>query len=251
LESAQEQKLEYLCRKLDLHSGDRLLDLGCGWGGLICFAAKTYGVRAHGITLSQAQAEYAQARIEREGLADRVSVEVKDYRELDESSAYDKIVSVGMVEHVGITMLAEYFERAHRLLTPGGRFLNHGISSGFNAVRLNGASFSDEYIFPDSEILPLSTTIHAAETRGFEVRDVESLREHYMLTLRHWLHRLEAAHTEAVRLTDESTYRIWRLNHAGAAAGFASGRNSIFQTLLVKPANGRSTMPLTRERWYR
>jgi cyclopropane-fatty-acyl-phospholipid synthase len=251
LDAAQEHKFEYICRKLDLKPGEKLLDIGCGWGGLVMYAARCYGVHATGITLSVHQSEYANQRIDQEGLQSKCSVEVLDYRDLEETEAYDKIVSVGMFEHVGEQMLPEYFERAFRLLKRGGRFLNHGIGLGFNAVTPSGPTFNDKYIFPDSEILPISKTIHAAESRGFEVRDVESLREHYELTLRHWLARLEAHHDEAVRLTDESTFRIWRLNHAGAALGFATGKNSLYQTLLVKPLNAKSNMPLTRKDWYR
>lgn len=250
LEQAQEQKLEYICRKLDLRPGERLLDIGCGWGGLVCYAARRFGVAATGITLSEPQADFANERIEREGLHAVCSVKVRDYRDMDRTEAYDKIVSVGMFEHVGAPMLPEYFERAFRMLKPGGRFLNHGIGTTFNHVERNGDSFSDKYIFPDSEVLPISTTLHAAETRGFEVRDVESLREHYMMTLRHWLKRLEARHEQAVRATDESIYRTWRLNHAGAALGFEQGRNSLYQTLLVRPIKGQSLMPLTRSAWY-
>jgi cyclopropane-fatty-acyl-phospholipid synthase len=250
LEQAQEQKLDYICKKLDLRPGERLLDIGCGWGGLICYAARRYGVNATGITLSEPQAEYATDRIEREGLHAICSAKVRDYRDMDRTESYDKIVSVGMFEHVGAHMLPEYFERAYRLLKPGGRFLNHGIGTGFNFSIRAGESFNDKYIFPDSELLPISTTLHAAETRGFEVRDVESLREHYMMTLRHWLRRLEAHHDEAVRATDESVYRIWRINHAGAALGFAIGRTTLYQALFVKPLNGQSGMPLTRTAWY-
>lgn len=250
LEQAQERKLDYICRKLDLRPGETLLDIGCGWGGLIRYAARHYGVSATGITLSAPQAEYANQQIEREGLVAMCGAMVRDYRDVDKSESYDKIVSVGMFEHVGALMLPEYFERAYRLLKPGGRFLNHGIGTCFNFVDRTSDSFNDKYIFPDSELLPISATLHAAETRGFEVRDVESLREHYMMTLRHWLRRLEARHEEAIGATDESIYRIWRLNHAGAAIGFATGRTSLYQALFVKPVHGQSRMPLTRVAWY-
>jgi cyclopropane-fatty-acyl-phospholipid synthase len=246
---AQEQKLEYLCRKLRLRPGETLLDIGCGWGGLMLYAAKNYGVTAAGITLSEPQSRFANERFRREGLDTRCRALVRDYRELGETESYDKIVSVGMIEHVGESMLAEYFDRAYRLLRPGGVFLNHGIGSGFNHVDAH-ISFNDRYIFPDSEILPISMTLKAAEISGFEIRDVESLREHYMLTLRCWLRRLEERHDQAIAYTDESTYRIWRINHAGAALGFENGKNSLFQTLLVKPLKGKSMQPLTRADWY-
>jgi cyclopropane-fatty-acyl-phospholipid synthase len=249
LESAQERKLEYICRKLRLKPGETLLDIGCGWGGLILYAAKKFGVSAIGITLSEPQAAYANARIRREGLDVRCRALVRDYRELEEIEAYDKLVSIGMVEHVGEAMLGEYFDRAYQMLRRGGAFLNHGIGSGFNHMD-PAVSFSDKYIFPDSEILPISSTLKAAEIAGFEVRDVENLREHYMHTLHRWLRRLESSRERAVACTDESTYRTWRLNHAGAALGFRNGRNALYQTLLVKPLKGASLLPLTRADWY-
>ncbi len=250
LETAQERKLDYLCRKLRLRSGDRLLDIGCGWGGLLIHAAKHYGVSAVGITLSDAQARLANERIHSAGLSDRCRAEIRDYREIDEPEGYEKIVSVGMFEHVGESMLPEYFRRTWRLLKPGGVFLNHGIASGFNARKDNGDTFSSRFIFPDTQLLPVSTTLRVAEGCGFEVRDVECLREHYALTLRHWLRQLEAHHNDAQRLTDEPTYRIWRLNHAGAARDFDSGRNTVYQTLFVKPGLGLSKQSLTRADWY-
>ena len=250
LDVAQERKLDYICRKLRLHRGERLLDIGCGWGGLIIHAAKQYGVTATGITLSEPQAQLATELIHHEGLSERCRVEVRDYREIDEPESYHKLSSVGMFEHVGESMLPEYFARAWRLLRPGGVFLNHGIAAGLNQPKTDGVSFSDLYIFPDSQLVPISTTLRVAEQSGFEVRDVENLREHYMLTLRHWLARLETHHEEARRLTDEPTYRIWRLSHAGSALGFQTDRHTIYQTLLVKPDRGESKLPLTREDWY-
>ena len=250
LDVAQERKLDYICRKLRLKPGQQLLDIGCGWGGLIIHAAKKYGVHALGITLSAPQAQLANERIRREGLSDRCRAEVRDYREINEQESYDKIVSVGMFEHVGESMLPEYFERAWRLLKHGGVFLNHGLSSGSNQSKKNSNTFSNRYIFPDGDVIPFSITIRVAEVCGFELRDVESLREHYALTLRHWLRRLEANHEEARRLTDESTYRIWRLNHAGATQGFQTYRHTIYQALFVKSDRGESKLPLTRSDWY-
>jgi len=169
---------------------------------------------------------------------------------MEHDQQYDKIVSVGMVEHVGEALLPEYFRRAWDLLRPGGVFLNHGIA--YSATyRRQGASFTDRYVFPDGELLPISTSLRAAELSGFEVRDVESLREHYALTLHHWVRRLEAHAEEARRITDDTTYRIWRLYMAGAAHGFRSGRLNIYQTLLARPLHGQSGLPLTREDWYR
>lgn len=250
LDRAQERKLDYICRKLRLCHGERLLDIGCGWGGLVIHAARNYGVISSGITLSRPQAELANARIREEGLADRCRVEVRDYREIEEPESYDKIVSVGMFEHVGESHLSEYFSRAWRLLKPGGVFLNHGIGRSMTEPKRSGPSFVDAYVFPDGDLLPISTTLRVAEMNSFEVRDVENLREHYTLTLRHWVHRLEARKDQACQAADEVTYRIWRLYMSGSAYSFETGRINVFQVLLSKPDRGRSGLPLTRTDWY-
>jgi cyclopropane-fatty-acyl-phospholipid synthase len=247
---AQEQKLDYICRKLRLKAGDRLLDIGCGWGALIIHVARHYGVRALGITLSERQLDFAQKRIEQEGLSERCQVRLLDYRELEESGAYDKLVSVGMVEHVGESKLPEYFERAFRLLSPGGVFLNHGIGRAGNRPAPAQPTFTDVYVFPDGELVPIAEMLDAAEKAGFEVRDVENLREHYVLTLQQWLRRLEAHAEEARQLTDEVKYRIWRLYLAGSAHYFRTAKLDLYQSLLVKNDNGKSAMPLTRQDWY-
>jgi cyclopropane-fatty-acyl-phospholipid synthase len=249
LETAQKRKLDYICRKLRLQPDERLLDIGCGWGGLIMHAARKYGTRAVGITLSQPQAELANERISRAGLTERCRVEVCDYREIDEPGGYDKLVSVGMVEHVGESMLPEYFSRAWRLLRPRGVFLNQGIARAYSPARRREPSFSDRYIFPDGELVTLSTALRAAEMSGFEVRDVESLREHYVLTLRHWRRRLEAHHDEVFRETDEATYRVWRLMCASAYR-FQTGRYNLYQTLLARAEKGETGLRLTRSDWY-
>jgi len=250
LDSAQERKLDYICRKLRLRPGERLLDIGCGWGGLVMHAAARYGAQAVGITLSVPQADVARQRLREADLGDRCRVEVADYREIDSVRPYDKIVSVGMFEHVGEELLPEYFSRARDLLRPGGVFLNHGIAASAT-YRRRGPSFVDRYVFPDGELVPISTSLRAAESSGLEVRDVESLREHYALTLHQWVRRLEAHADEARRITDDTTYRIWRLYMAGAAQGFRTGRLNLYQTLLAKPLHGQSGLPLTREDWYR
>jgi cyclopropane-fatty-acyl-phospholipid synthase len=249
LDTAQTQKLDYICRKLRLRPGDHLLDLGCGWGGLLMHAARHHSVQAFGITLSVPQAELARERIRKAGLADRCKVEVCDYRDLDAPRQYDKIVSVGMFEHVGEAMLPEYFRRAYALLRPGGVFLNHGIAASATFQR-QGPSFIDKYVFPDGELVPINTTLRAAEAVGFEARDVESLREHYALTLRHWVRRLKISKDRAREVVDEAAYRVWRLYMAGSAHGFACGRLNLYQLLLSKPELGDSRLPLTREDWY-
>jgi cyclopropane-fatty-acyl-phospholipid synthase len=250
LDTAQEQKLDYICRKLRLRAGESLLDIGCGWGALVIHAAGRYGVRAHGITLSAPQAEVAARRIRSLGLEDRCRVEARDYRELEEDEAYDKVVSVGMFEHVGARLLPEYFSRAFRILKRGGEFLNHGIAYSATAARPT-ASFSDTYVFPDGELVPIHESLRAAEQSGFEVRDVESLREHYALTLRHWVRRLEEHAEEARRITGEKCYRIWRLYMAGSAQRFAAGRTNVYQALLARPDTVRGGPPRTRADWYR
>lgn len=250
LDTAQERKLDYLCRKLRLRPGERLLDIGCGWGGLVIQAAQRYGAQALGITLSRPQAELANTRIQQAGLGDRCQVEVCDYRELKEPGAFDKLVSVGMFEHVGEALLAAYFQQAWRLLRPGGAFLNHGIARRATDPLSKDPTFSDRYVFPDGELVTISATLHHAEETGFEVRDVESLREHYALTLHHWVCRLEAHHQQALAVVDEPTYRVWRLFMSGSAYGFSAGRTNVYQALLIKPDAGKSGLPLTRADWY-
>lgn len=250
LDTAQEQKLAHICRKLRLRPGERLLDLGCGWGGLLIYAAKHFGVEAVGITLSEPQAQLANERIRRAGLTGRCAVKILDYRESESLGVFDKIVSVGMFEHVGEQMLPEYFHRTWRLLRPGGVFLNHGI--GFTAPQPpnHKPTFFHHYVFPDGELVPLSVTLRAAEAIGFEVRDVESLREHYILTLRQWIARLETNYATALSLTDEITFRVWRLYLGAAVHQFVTARANLFQVLLSKTFEGKAELPLTRLDWY-
>lgn len=250
LDAAQDRKLEYICRKLRLRRGERLLDIGCGWGGLVLHAALHHGVEAEGITLSRPQAELATEKIRLAGATDRCRVELRDYRDVGEAGRFDKLVSVGMFEHVGETRLAEYFGRAFGLLRPGGLFLNHGIACNPVFPPVHGPSFADHYVFPDGELVPLNVALRAAEASGFEVRDVESLREHYVLTLEHWVRRLEARREEACRAAGERTYRLWRLYMAGAAHKFRTGRNNVYQVLLAKSDGGKTGLPLTRADWY-
>ncbi|HTU19856.1 MAG TPA: cyclopropane-fatty-acyl-phospholipid synthase family protein [Gemmataceae bacterium] len=248
IDRAQERKLDYICRKLRLLPGDRLLDIGCGWGGLAMYAAQQYGVHALGITVSKQQVELAQERIRQAGLQDRCRVEFQDYREV--SGTFDKLVSIGMFEQIGGEMLPVYFQKAYSLLRPGGVFLNHGISLSGWERKPRAEAFSQRYVFPDGELKPIHITLKAAEQARLEVRDVESLREHYTLTLKSWLQRLEARAEEARKLTNETTYRIWRLFMAGAVDGFRAARVNLYQTLLVRPDRGVSGLPLTRADWY-
>ena len=251
LDLAQEQKLEFICRKLRLRPGQRLLDIGCGWGGLVIYAAKNFGVEATGITLSKPQADLANARIAEAGMSDRCRVLVRDYREMDQPASFDALASVGMFEHVGAKRLPAYFTQAWQLLKPGGVFLNHGIAIRAGEKPPPAKSFSNVYVFPDGELTPISTSLRAAEEAGFEVRDVESLRTHYAMTLRHWVRRLEAQHNLALQYVDEPTYRVWRLFMAGSAHDFEAGRTNVYQALLYRPdANGHSNLPLTRADWY-
>ena len=250
LDTAQLHKLEYICRKLRLHPGERLLDIGCGWGGLVLHAAQHHGVNALGITLSERQVAFAQERIDSAGLREHCRVEAQDYREVDTAVPFDKLVSVGMVEHVGEALLPTYFEKAWRLLKPGGVFLCHGIACYTTEPRPATTSFSDRYVFPDGELVPLHVLLRHAEKAGFEVRDVESLREHYVLTLRHWRSRLEAHEPTELQFVDQVTYRVWRIFLAGAAHRLAANLANVYQTLLVKPVHNQSGMPLTRADWY-
>ena len=236
LDTAQLRKLEKVCRTLQLEAGERFLDIGCGWGGLIIHAAQNFGVKALGITLSEQQARLARERIRAAGLEDRCHVQICDYRDLRETAGFDKIASVGMVEHVGAKQLPEYFRCIRQLLPPGGALLNSGISRPSDEPAHRTGSFTDAYVFPDGELEPIHEMFYAAEMAGFEVRSTENLREHYGLTLRHWVRRLENHADEARRITDEVTYRVWRLYMAGSAARFMAGRLHVFQSLLVKTA---------------
>ena len=256
IDAAQSRKLEYICRKLRLQPGERLLDIGCGWGALIMHAAEHYGVEALGITLSEKQLALANQRIEAAGLAAQCRAELLDYRNVDESQPFDKIVSIGMVEHVGRENLGVYFEKAFRCLKPGGVFLNHGITL-FQAPKVPQYqakdSFVQQYIFPDGDSQHIAYVLDVAAQAGFEVRDVESLREHYALTLKNWLARYEARRQTILDLLGEIGYRRWRIYLAGARWAFESGYNSIHQALLYKSVGGQGAsahLPLSRDDWY-
>ncbi len=250
LEAAQTQKIDLICRKLRLQPLESFLDIGCGWGSLVLHAAREYNARAHGITLSTIQAETALRRIKDAGTEQRCTVELRDYRDCEAlRGSFDKIASVGMFEHVGLKNLPTYFSAVHRLLRPGGTFLNHGIArSAQSPVRDN--SFIDRYVFPDGRLVTLSEAMIAAEDSGFEVRDVENLREHYELTLRKWVEGLRQSRDELLNYVPETTYRIWLLYMAGSAAAFRRGDIAVYQVLLSRPEKGKSQLPLVREDWY-
>lgn len=254
IHTAQEQKLDYICRKLMLKPGDRFLDIGCGWGGLIRWAAKHYGADATGITLSRNQHQYAAARIEAEGLERRCRVLFQDYRDLSGEGCFDKIASVGMYEHVGLKNLPLYFGAMHRLLRKGGLILNHGItamSPDSKEVALGAGEFIDRYVFPHGELPHLSLAIREMAGQGLEVADVESLRPHYAQTLIQWYTRLERNAIEAKALAGERRYRIWLVYLAACAHAFEQGWVSVHQVLAAKTRGATiSPLPWTREYMY-
>lgn len=248
LAQAQAAKYELISRKLALEPGMRLLDVGCGWGGMVLHAAEHHGVEAVGITLSHEQAELARSRVKEAGLDDRVEVRVQDYRAISDGP-FDAISSIGMFEHVGLTRMAEYLSDLKALLRPRGRLLNHAISRPTPEDRpaINPRSFIGRYVFPDGELLEVGTVVSAMQRLGLEVRDVESLREHYGTTLRAWVANLEQHWDEAVPLVGPQRARVWRLYMAGSAIGFEVGRTNVHQVLAVATdAEGRSDIPRTR-----
>jgi cyclopropane-fatty-acyl-phospholipid synthase len=234
LEQAQRDKLDLVCRKLGLRAGETLLDIGCGWGGLALWAAGHYGVRAHGITLSRAQAEYAAARIADLGLADRCRVDHGHFRDLDAGARYDKIAAVGVIEHVGIRNYPDYFGRVHRMLNPGGLFLNHGITHHFHWTRTSHTDFLYRYVFPNAEFCDLSRMVTEMERACFEILDVEGLRAHYARTCRQWVERLEAHAAEARAIAGERVYRTWRLYLTCSAVAFETSSLGLHQVLMRK-----------------
>jgi cyclopropane-fatty-acyl-phospholipid synthase len=249
LEDAQEAKYELICQKLGLAPGMRLLDVGCGWGGMALHAAAHHGVTAVGVTLSPAQHDLATKRAAEAGLADRVEFRVQDYRDVDDEP-YDAISSIGMFEHVGLAKLEAYVDRLFALLRPGGRLLNHGISRPRGEGGFDRGTFVDRYVFPDGELHEIGRVVSRIADAGFEVRDVHGLREHYAKTLRQWVANLESRWADAVALVGEGRARVWRLYMAASVANFEAARTSIHQVLAVKPtADGDVGLPLTREAW--
>jgi cyclopropane-fatty-acyl-phospholipid synthase len=250
LTEAQASKHELICRKLGLpeRPGARLLDVGCGWGSMVIHAASHYDVTAVGITISRSQADLARKRAAEAGVGERVEIRLQDYRELA-GEQFDVISSIGMSEHVGAKNLVQYYTILHDALRPQGRLLNHAISS-VGGSRMRRTSFIGRYVFPDGELIDVAASVKAMEGAGFEIRDVESLREHYARTLRAWVANLEANWDEAVRLVGARRARVWRLYMAGSAVGFTDGGVNVHQVLGVVPTpDGTSGMPATRHGW--
>jgi cyclopropane-fatty-acyl-phospholipid synthase len=254
LDDAQAAKLDLICRKLRLAPGESFLDIGCGWGGLIFHAAENYGVHAHGITLSQNQYEHVSREIVARRLTGHVKVELRDYLDLPEDAAYDKISSVGMFEHVGVTRFPKYFGKIYRVLKPGGMVLNHGITHnqlGGGSLGSGIGSFVEEYVFPGGQLTHVSKVIEGMAREGLECVDAEALREHYAKTLWHWVDRLEAHADEARKEVGEERFRVWRIYMAGSAHAFDRGWLSLWQLLGGKTLpDGRLPHPLTRGYMY-
>jgi len=255
LEQAQEQKLDHILNKLMVRPGDRFLDIGCGWGAMIVRAARQYGARALGVTLSERQYEYCRELIAREGLQDRCEVRLQDYRDVTGKESFDKICSVGMFEHVGRKNLPRYFAKVHELLAPDGLFMNHGITAAnpdSHSVGLGAGEFIDRYVFPDGELPHVSLAMREIEAAGLEPVDAESLRRHYARTCGIWAERLESHMERAIELAGDRRYRIWSVYLVGCAYAFAHNWINIYQILCAKKGdNAMNPLPLTREYMYK
>ena len=255
LEEAQQAKFRHLCRKLRLKPGEYLLDVGCGWGGLARFAAREFGVKVFGITLSKEQLALAKERVKAQGLQDKVDLQLLDYRDLPQDGRFDKIVSVGMFEHVGHANLREYCQILFNAVREGGLVMNHGITAKHTDGRQVGrgaGEFIERYVFPNGELPHLSMMSAEISEAGLEVVDVESLRLHYARTLEHWSQRLEQNLDAAANEVPEQILRIWRLYLAGCAYAFTRGWINIHQILATKPhADGSIELPPTRADIYR
>lgn len=250
LDKAQESKLDLICRKLRLRPGEKLLDIGCGWGGLLRWAALRYGAKAVGISLSNEQVRHNRSWIKQDGLEDMVQVELCDYREAHKLGTFDKIVSVGMIEHVGLKKYAIYFSSILKELNSGGLFLNHGITTNSEWRTFGMAErFIDRYIFPDGELSTLPATLAAAKDAGWEVTDVDCWRPHYAKTLRCWAQRLERARDEATKIVGDRVVRLWQLYLIGCAFGFERNKLSVYQTLMRPAREQNWNLPMTRAGW--
>ncbi len=230
LEEAQEAKLELVCKKLGLREGERVLDVGCGWGSFVIHAATRHGVNATGITLSEEQARLARERAREAGVADRVEFRVADYREVSDGP-FDAIASIGMVEHVGVEQIDVYARRLHGLLRPGGRLLNHGIAKLMDFDTPDEGAFSERFVFPDGVPLPLSRVLHAMERAAFTTTHVEGLQSDYARTIGYWIEGFDGHWDDAVRLAGTERARIWRLYLRAARQGFETGWASVYQVL--------------------
>ena len=254
VDQAQADKLEMICRKLRLKPGDRMLDIGCGWGGLICYAAKNFGVTAHGITMSETQLELARERIKAEGLEETVTVELKDYALLD--GQFDKIASIGMYEHIGLANIPAYLGKVRALLSEEGVFLNHAISRRAKRKPKRLGSRPEQraimrYIFPGGELDDIGHTVQEMEIAGFEVQDVEDWRYHYALTTRAWCERLTARREEGKAMVGPEVVRLWLAYLAGVSLAFTRGTLRIYQSVVTKTMRGPSPLPSTRADLYR
>jgi cyclopropane-fatty-acyl-phospholipid synthase len=249
LEEAQTRKLDVICQKLMLQEGERLLDIGCGWGSLMVHAAANYGVRVVGVTLSEEQAAFARKRVVDAGLADRCEVRVQDYREVADGP-YDKVVSVGMFEHVGASQLDAYMQQVTNLTEPGGLALHHGICRRHSEEDVPN-TFIQRYVFPDGELHRVETVIATAERAGQELREVEALREHYALTLRHWVANLESSRERAIAEVGPERERVWRVYMTASALAFERGDVSIHQILMAMPGEESHPLPLARPSYVR
>ncbi len=254
LADAQARKLDHICRKLRLAPGEAFLDIGCGWGGLVFWAAQHYGVNATGITLSQHQFEHVEREIAARGLEGRVRVQLLDYLNLPEGVLYDKIASIGMFEHVGPRRFGKYFGKICRVLKPGGFVLNHGITHnvlGATGLGSGIGDFVEEYVFPGGQLAHVTAVTEAMAREGLELVDAEALREHYAKTLWCWLDGLEANAAAARAEVGEEKFRVWRVYLAGSAHSFERGWLSLWQLLAGKPLpDGRLPHPWTREYMY-
>ena len=251
LATAQQKKIDHILRKIDLRPGQRLLDIGCGWGALVLRAAEHFGARCVGITLSENQAALARERVERAGLQGQVEIRLQDYR--DVQGQFERITSVGMFEHVGLHHLADYFSRVNSLLADGGLAMNHGITTANadnSATAHGGGDFINQYVFPHGELAHLGTVVRAMQEGGLEVRDVENLRRHYARTCTAWTDRFEANAEKIRTLTDEKRFRIWHLYLAGCAYAFAHDRISLYQIVCGKAGGDPAQIPWSRKYMY-